>query len=120
MKLVAVPLFELHEHAAKYGPAIAALPLLLSRLHFTLVAPAAAATPVARPVPPAPDVPLEHAAAQQHQQQQAQQQQQHVQVAASSANGYNGAAHGGFEVGMQPPQPGPQYAHHGPAAPQTY
>lgn len=36
LKLIAVPIFELHDHVARYGPVIAALPLLLSRLQFTL------------------------------------------------------------------------------------
>lgn len=31
-----MPIFELHEHVTRYGPVIAALPLLLSRLQFTL------------------------------------------------------------------------------------
>lgn len=35
-KLIAVPLFELHENAARYGPIIAALPHLLSRFRLTL------------------------------------------------------------------------------------
>lgn len=36
LKLIAVPIFELHDHVTRYGPVIAALPLLLSRLQFTL------------------------------------------------------------------------------------
>ena len=41
LKLLAVPLFELYDNVARYGPLIAALPSFLSRLRFTL----AGATP---------------------------------------------------------------------------
>ena len=34
--LTAVPLFELHDNAAKFGPVIAGLPVMLSRLRLTL------------------------------------------------------------------------------------
>ena len=37
MKLLAVPLFELYDNAARYGPQLAALPHLLSRLHFEML-----------------------------------------------------------------------------------
>ena len=53
MKLIAVPLFELHDHQAKYGPVIASLPTLLSRLHFNL-AHAASAAPAPAPAPGPP------------------------------------------------------------------
>ena len=36
MKLIAVPLFEIHDHVQRYGPVVSALPALLSRLNFTL------------------------------------------------------------------------------------
>ena len=36
LKLLAVPLFELYDNVARYGPLIAALPSFLSRLRFTL------------------------------------------------------------------------------------
>jgi len=34
MKLLAVPLFELYDNSARYGPQLAALPHLLSRFIF--------------------------------------------------------------------------------------
>ncbi|TPX45363.1 hypothetical protein SeLEV6574_g03902 [Synchytrium endobioticum] len=34
MKLLAVPLFELYDNSARYGPQLAALPHLLARFHF--------------------------------------------------------------------------------------
>ncbi|GJN91611.1 hypothetical protein Rhopal_004634-T1 [Rhodotorula paludigena] len=34
MKLVALPLFELYDNAVRYGPQLASLPALLSRIHF--------------------------------------------------------------------------------------
>ena len=37
LKLLAVPLFELYENAARYGPVIAAIPPLLSRFKFTCI-----------------------------------------------------------------------------------
>jgi hypothetical protein len=37
-RLVAVPLFELYDHVGRYGPAIASLPQMLSRLRLNLVA----------------------------------------------------------------------------------
>jgi hypothetical protein len=37
-RLVAVPLFELYDHVGRYGPAIAGLPQMLSRLRLNLVA----------------------------------------------------------------------------------
>ena len=36
LKLLAVPLFELYDNVARYGPLIAVLPSFLSRLRFTL------------------------------------------------------------------------------------
>jgi hypothetical protein len=50
LKLIAVPIFELHDHVTRYGPVIAALPLLLSRLQFTLAVSQAAPS---RPPPAA-------------------------------------------------------------------
>jgi len=38
-KLLAVPLFELYDNAARYGPVIASLPHLISRYDFAYVAP---------------------------------------------------------------------------------
>jgi cleavage and polyadenylation specificity factor subunit 5 len=35
---VAVPLFELYDHVGRYGPVIASLPQMLSRLRLNLVA----------------------------------------------------------------------------------
>ena len=34
MKLLAVPLFELYDNSARYGPQLAALPHLLSRFNY--------------------------------------------------------------------------------------
>lgn len=34
MKLLAVPLFELYDNSARYGPQLTALPHLLARFHF--------------------------------------------------------------------------------------
>lgn len=34
MKLTAVPFFDLHENVVRYGPQLAALPLMLSRFAF--------------------------------------------------------------------------------------
>lgn len=34
-KLIAVPLFEIYDHIQRYGPVIASIPQMLSRLHFT-------------------------------------------------------------------------------------
>jgi Nucleotide hydrolase len=36
-KLVAVPLFDIYDNPAKYGPVISALPSMLSRFKLTLV-----------------------------------------------------------------------------------
>lgn len=40
--LVAVPLFELHDNAGRFGPLLAALPAMLSRLRLTVVGPLSA------------------------------------------------------------------------------
>jgi len=37
MKLLAVPLFELYDNTARYGPQLSAIPHLLSRYHFEFV-----------------------------------------------------------------------------------
>lgn len=37
MKLLAVPLFELYENSARYGPQLSAIPHLLSRYNFEFV-----------------------------------------------------------------------------------
>jgi cleavage and polyadenylation specificity factor subunit 5 len=37
MKLLAVPLFELYDNAARYGPQLSAIPHLLSRFNFEYV-----------------------------------------------------------------------------------
>lgn len=37
MKLLAVPLFELYDNAARYGPQLSAIPHLLSRYNFEFV-----------------------------------------------------------------------------------
>jgi cleavage and polyadenylation specificity factor subunit 5 len=34
MKLLAIPLFELYDNAARYGPQLSAIPHLLSRYNF--------------------------------------------------------------------------------------
>jgi len=34
MKLLAIPLFELYDNAARYGPQLSAIPRLLSRYNF--------------------------------------------------------------------------------------
>ena len=50
LKLLAVPLFDLFDNAARYGPLISSIPHLASRLEFTY------AGSVANPLPPpAPD-----------------------------------------------------------------
>ncbi|GAA6001934.1 hypothetical protein JCM10207_002386 [Rhodosporidiobolus poonsookiae] len=36
MKLVAIPLFELYDNAVRYGPQLAAIPHILSRVHFDM------------------------------------------------------------------------------------
>lgn len=58
MKLIAVPLFEIYDHVARYGPVISAVPSLLSRFQLTLAdrpaggaMAAAAAAAVAAAVP---------------------------------------------------------------------
>jgi cleavage and polyadenylation specificity factor subunit 5 len=56
-KLVAVPLFELHENAARYGPIISALPHLLSRFKLILVG-SSVAIPAA--APSADGMPVDH------------------------------------------------------------
>lgn len=40
-RLVAVPLFELHDNPGRYGPLLAALPAMLSRFRINVVAAAA-------------------------------------------------------------------------------
>lgn len=37
MKLLAVPLFELYDNTARYGPQLSAIPHLLSRFNFEFV-----------------------------------------------------------------------------------
>jgi cleavage and polyadenylation specificity factor subunit 5 len=37
MKLLAVPLFELYENTARYGPQLSAIPHLLSRYNFEFI-----------------------------------------------------------------------------------
>jgi len=37
MKLLAVPLFELYDNTARYGPQLSAIPHLLSRYNFEFV-----------------------------------------------------------------------------------
>lgn len=52
MKLLAVPLFELYDNTARYGPQLSAIPHLLSRYNFEFVNEAGevvAATPGAGP-----------------------------------------------------------------------
>lgn len=48
-KLLAVPLFEIHENSARYGPVIAALPYMVSRFRLTM---AGAPLPAALHMPP--------------------------------------------------------------------
>lgn len=48
-KLLAVPLFELYDNAARYGPVIASLPHLISRYEFAFVASVPAALAEAAP-----------------------------------------------------------------------
>ena len=48
-KLLAVPLFEIHENTARYGPVIAALPYMVSRFRLTM---AGAPSPAALQMPP--------------------------------------------------------------------
>ncbi len=49
-KLLAVPLFEVHDNTARFGPVIAALPHLLSRFRLTM---AGAPSPLPPMLPPA-------------------------------------------------------------------
>ncbi len=52
MKLLAVPLFELYDNTARYGPQLSAIPHLLSRYNFEFVnenGEVVAATPGAGP-----------------------------------------------------------------------
>lgn len=52
MKLLAVPLFELYDNTARYGPQLSAIPHLLSRYNFEFVnehGEVVAATPGASP-----------------------------------------------------------------------
>ena len=49
MKLIAVPLFEIHDHSQRYGPVISNIPALVSRLTFALHG---ANIPARQPVPP--------------------------------------------------------------------
>lgn len=64
-KLIAVPLFELYDHASKYGPVISAIPMLLSRLQFTLAQANTPSSTVPAPMPmsAAPQLPQEQPAA---------------------------------------------------------
>ena len=59
MKLLAVPLFELYENNARYGPQLAAIPHLLSRYNFEFVdekGNVCAVTPGSEPPPSGPKV----------------------------------------------------------------
>lgn len=94
-KLIAVPLFELYDHASKYGPVISAIPTLLSRLQFTLAQAnsSTAAVPSPMPMSAAPQLPQEPPAAPP--------QQQHGAYAPKM-----GAQAGGARPPPAPPQPG--------------
>ena len=59
MQLVAVPILDLWDNVARWGTVISALPLLLSRLKFSL----AGAAPVLALPAPQPAIPAEAAAA---------------------------------------------------------
>ena len=48
-KLLAVPIFELYDNAARYGPVVASLPHLISRYEFAFVASVPAALAEAAP-----------------------------------------------------------------------
>lgn len=55
MKLLAVPLFELYDNSARYGPQLSAIPHLLSRYNFEMVDEednVIAVTPLARELDP--------------------------------------------------------------------
>lgn len=57
MKLLAVPLFELYDNTARYGPQLSAIPHLLSRYNFEFVdenGQVAAVTPGGGPADSAP------------------------------------------------------------------
>lgn len=57
MKLLAVPLFELYDNTARYGPQLSAIPHLLSRYNFEYVdedGNVVAQTPGGNPGPPPP------------------------------------------------------------------
>ncbi|KAF5829988.1 nucleotide hydrolase-domain-containing protein [Dunaliella salina] len=66
-RLVAVPLYELYDNMARYGPVISSIPILLSRYRFVGTQTNLAAVP--------PVGGMQQAAAQQREQQQQQQQQ---------------------------------------------
>ena len=66
MKLLAVPLFELYDNTARYGPQLSAIPHLLSRYNFEYVdedgnvvaqTPGGNPGPLATPAPPSAQVP---------------------------------------------------------------
>ena len=57
MKLLAVPLFELYENNARYGPQLAAIPHLLSRYNFEFVDEKGNVTAVTPGTEPPPSVP---------------------------------------------------------------
>jgi cleavage and polyadenylation specificity factor subunit 5 len=60
MKLLAVPLFELYDNTARYGPQLSAIPHLLSRYNFEFVdenGDIVAVTPGGGPIPGTTGVP---------------------------------------------------------------
>jgi len=68
-RLVAVPLYELYDNVARYGPILSSIPFLLSRYRLNMVAAQPAPAPSLQPPPAAHD---------KREQQQAQQQLQAV------------------------------------------
>ncbi|KAL4858339.1 Insulin-degrading enzyme-like 1 [Chlorella vulgaris] len=106
MRLVAVPLFEVYDNIARYGPVISAIPALLSRFNLSLVG---------RAVPsPVAGLAAAQAVAQQAVAQQQQQQQQLVQYGQQQPT----AAGAGQQAPLQPQKAGITVSLSGVAAPQ--
>jgi hypothetical protein len=106
MRLVAVPLFEVYDNIARYGPVISAIPALLSRFNLSLVG---------RAVPsPVAGLAAAQAVAQQAVAQQQQQQQQLVQYGQQQPT----AAGPGQQAPLQPQKAGITVSLSGVAAPQ--
>ena len=49
LQLVAVPLYELYDNAANFGPVVAAIPQMIARFRFNITGPMTTQTAVATP-----------------------------------------------------------------------